>query len=134
MNSEQALNENLGETAQSPEEHAQSCWDVLVRHCQAGRCTCHIGIGGSVHVLSGCVVGLMLFDEYMIASRRSDHVPNLPRGLNGNLSEIFLDECHADAASCDCSYHENMRAAEASRLEPGDFDPSFDIVSDGSPQ
>lgn len=92
---EQSLNKSPGETAQSPAEHAMSCWLVLVRHCEAGRCTCHIGAGGSVHVLNGCVTGRMLFDEYKIASRRNDPNPDVVsdrvRELNGNLSALLED-------------------------------------------
>ena len=59
-----------GETAQSPAEHSESCWAALVRHCEGGRCTCHIGIGGSVHVLNGCSVGRHMYEEYQIATQR----------------------------------------------------------------
>lgn len=44
--------------------HANSCWLRLVAHAQSGRCTCHLGFGGSVNVLGGCSVGRMLKDEY----------------------------------------------------------------------
>lgn len=44
--------------------HANACWLRLVAHAQSGRCTCHLGVGGSVHVLDGCSVGRMLKDEY----------------------------------------------------------------------
>ncbi len=47
--------------------HANACWLRLVVHAQSGRCTCHLGVAGSVHVLDGCSVGRMLRDEYTIA-------------------------------------------------------------------
>lgn len=50
------------------EEHARACWQRLVEHAQGGRCTCHLGVGGSVHVLAGCVTGRMLHDEYWTAA------------------------------------------------------------------
>ena len=52
------------------EEHARACWSRLVEHAQQGRCTCHLGVGGSVRVLDGCVTGRMLHDEYWIAADR----------------------------------------------------------------
>ena len=50
------------------EEHAHTCWQRLIEHAQGGRCTCHLGIGGSVHVLAGCVTGRMLYEEYWRAA------------------------------------------------------------------
>lgn len=47
--------------------HSNTCWLRLVAHAQSGRCTCHLGVGGSVNVLDGCSVGRMLKDEYEIA-------------------------------------------------------------------
>ena len=63
MQSEQTLNG----TAQSPKAHATSCWLVLIKHCQDGRCNCHLDLYGSVHILKGCAVGRMLHDEYLLA-------------------------------------------------------------------
>ena len=31
---------------------------------------------------------------------------------------VLFPDCPEDAASCDCSFHENLRAAEASHQEP----------------
>ena len=78
-----------GETAQSPSEHAESCWAALARHCEGGRCTCHLGIGGSVHVLNGCAVGRMLENEYAIASERvrNRRGPSLEAGDMGSTLE-----------------------------------------------
>lgn len=63
----------LNGTAQTPEQHASACWQRLVDHAKAGRCTCHYdACGNSVHVrvLRGCVTGRMLYEEYSIARRR----------------------------------------------------------------
>ena len=114
MKSEQSLNE----TAQSPAEHARSCWRQLTTHCHANRCNCHLGIYGSVHIIAGCETGRMLAEEYEIATQRVR-----------DLFQIEMDmECHEDAAVCDCSYHENLRAAEESHLEAGDMGSTLEKV------
>ena len=52
-----------------------------------------------------------------------ENLARLARGFGVSLSELlnfplpvlaWKDECSEDSASCDCSWHENMRAAEAS--------------------
>lgn len=50
--------------------HAVACWNLVAQHCQQGRCTCHLDVGGSVHIIQGCVTGRMLNDEYAIAAER----------------------------------------------------------------
>lgn len=52
------------ESSLNADTHANTCWLRLVAHAQSGRCTCHLGFGGSVNVLDGCSVGRMLKDEY----------------------------------------------------------------------
>lgn len=52
------------ESTLNADTHARTCWLRLVEHAQSGRCTCHLGYGGSVNVLDGCSVGRMLRDEY----------------------------------------------------------------------
>ncbi len=52
------------------EEHARKCWQQLVEHAQGGRCTCHLGAHGSVHVLNACYTGRMLQGEYFTAAER----------------------------------------------------------------
>lgn len=100
MNNEPTLNADT---------HARACWLRLVEHAQSGRCTCHLGHGGSVNVLDGCSVGRMLRDEYEIAKAEVKA-----------RAQSRLEPGDFDAGDgCACS---------------GDFDPSFDIVSDGSPQ
>lgn len=63
------------------EEHARACWDKLVEHAQGGRCTCHLGAHGSVHVLNACYTGRMLQDEYFTAAERVRELsPKLEEG------------------------------------------------------
>ena len=50
--------------------HARACWDRTIEHAEAGRCTCHIDMDGSVHTFHGCVTGRMLSEEYWIAADR----------------------------------------------------------------
>lgn len=86
--------------------HANACWLRLVAHAQAGRCTCHLGFGGSVNVLGGCSVGRMLKDEY---ERAKEAVKARAAGADGA-------GFWADATG--------PSKAEQSTLEAGDFDPS----------
>ena len=83
MTTEPKLNKSTGRLAVA-EAHALACWNVLVKHCEAGRCNCHLGIGGSVHILNGCAVGRMLNEEYEIASHRV-------RNFFGNQPELPLE-------------------------------------------
>lgn len=103
------------------EEHAHTCWQRLVEHAQGGRCTCHLGIGGSVHVLAGCYTGRVLHDEYWIAAERVRELsPGYTQGPRHGVSGHDIASESGDK--------------ESRQLEAGDFDPNFDIVSDGSRQ
>jgi len=85
------------------EAHALACWNALVKHCEAGRCNCHLGYGVSEHILNGCEAGRMLLDEYTIASTRVRNFignePWLPleAGDFGSTTEVdHIDEYRAD--------------------------------------
>src|SRR4030066_153559 len=73
MNSEPQLNNGC---AQSPEEHALSCWAALEKHVTqpdlfSQRCGCYRhSVAGHIVIFKGCEVGDMLAEEYEIASRR----------------------------------------------------------------
>lgn len=106
MNAEQTL--NAAPPAESTsvgrlrvaEEHARDNWRRLVEHAQGGRCTCHLGIGGSVHVLAACYTGRMLYEEYWIAAERVRELSPCRDLLSGPALDREI----------------------ASRLEAGDFD------------
>lgn len=63
MTTEPNLNKSTGRLAVA-EAHVRTCWFRIAEHCQSGRCNCHLGPYGSVHVINGCAAGRMLFDEY----------------------------------------------------------------------
>mgnify|MGYP001608745362 CR=1 FL=1 len=57
-----------------------------------------------------------------------ENLARLARGFGVSLSELlnlnlqepaWKDECSEDSASCDCSWHDNMRAAEATHGDAG---------------
>lgn len=81
MNSEQMLNSSpprypsaTDPALRAAEEHRARCWLRLVEHAKTGRCTCSLGVGGSVHILAGCATGRMLWEEYV---RAADEVREL---------------------------------------------------------
>jgi hypothetical protein len=39
-------------------------WNKLVAHAQSGNCTCNVGVIGEVNILSACVAGRNLKEEY----------------------------------------------------------------------
>jgi hypothetical protein len=106
MTTEPKLNESPLTTTgrlRVAQERARACWNVLVKHCEAGRCTCNLGVCGSVNILNACVVGRMLSDEYIIAKARVQELAqiNLPleAGDMGSTLEVdHIEEYRADPA------------------------------------
>jgi len=95
MNPEQTLNAPpLTSTGRLrvAEEHARACWDKLVEHAKGGRCTCHLGAHGSVHVLNACYTGRMLQAEYFSAAERVRELsPPIQSKLEPGDMESMLD-------------------------------------------
>jgi hypothetical protein len=57
------------------------------------------------------------------------------RKLRQNAMSIELGECQEDAASCDCSWHENLKRAEESHIDPaldhdGKTEPANEVPAD----
>jgi len=101
------------------EEHARACWQRLVEHAQGGRCTCHLGVGGSVHVLAGCVTGRMLHEEYWRAAE-------LVRELSPNYTEGPRHGAYGRNSASESGDRDSHQ------LEAGDFD-GRDPESDSPP-
>jgi hypothetical protein len=64
VTAEQQLELMRGGKMKSLQNDARQRWNKLVEHAQSGNCTCHIGQIGEVNILSACVTGRNLKEEY----------------------------------------------------------------------